>query len=56
MVIPFRKGAESSSSAKAPERQLVPVRRPLTPREITHRERMLSHLSRLAALRPDRQA
>jgi hypothetical protein len=51
MVIPFPKRPVPRADAERRPRGLEPSRRPLTPREISHRERMLSHLARLEVAR-----
>jgi hypothetical protein len=56
MVIPFRRRHDSDASVTERERRLATNRRALTVREITHRQRMLSHLARLAASRAPRRA
>jgi hypothetical protein len=51
MVVPFRRRQAPGASTAPRELRRAPKRRQLTFREITHRERMLAHLTRLAAQR-----
>jgi len=51
MVIPFQKRSRPRTESSRSARVIEPAPRPLTAREISHRERMLSHLARLRAER-----